>query len=422
MDAQVTGRVEELASREWSGYALLLWRRRRWIARVTGAALVAAVLLSLVIPKRYTAVCRIMPPQQQGSSALMLAALMSKAPLGGLGSLAGGLFPSHSPNALLIDLLRSGTVTGHLIDRFDLQHVYRKRYRIDTAKKLAKNTAINDDKRSGVITLQVEDADPVRARDLAQAYLDELNKLVVQTNTSAAHQERIFLERRLQDVEQSLERSQLALSEFSSRNGTVDIKEQMRAMVDAGARVEGELMVERASLDSLRQVYGDGNIRVRQTEAKIAELQRSLVKMSGSRSGEDASADISKPVDPVLELSPALRVLPRLSVPYADLYRRVKVQDTVFDLLTQQYELARVEEAKDVPVVSVIDSPGIPEKKSFPPRTVLTLTVTAVALLGACLWTVFAERWGRLDACDSRRRLWREVSASLPWKAVGGRS
>ena len=113
-------------------------------------------------------------------------------------------------------------------------------------------------------------------------YLDELNKLVTQTSTSTAHQERVFIEGRLHSVAADLERAQLDLSEFSSRNSTVDIKEQTRAMVDAGARIQGELLVAQSGLESLRQIYGDGNVRVHETEARIASLQRDLEKMTGS--------------------------------------------------------------------------------------------------------------------------------------------
>ena len=129
---------------------------------------------------------------------------------------------------------------------------------------------------------EVEDTDRVRARDLAQGYLDGLNNLVTRTNNSSAHRERVFIEQRLQKVQADLEHAQLELSEFSSKNSTIDIKEQTRAMVDAGARVQGELLVEQSGLESLRQIYGDGNVRVRETEARIANLQSDLAKMTGT--------------------------------------------------------------------------------------------------------------------------------------------
>ncbi len=267
----------------WAVRGALLWKHRRLLARVTAIAFLVSLSLAFLIPKRYKSSGSIMPPDQTSSSgAMMLAALARSSSLGGLGTLASGLLGSHTSTALFINLLHSGTVSGHIIDRFQLQHLYRNRYRVDTAKRLARRTTITEDKKSGVITVEVEDQDPVRARDMAQAYLDELNKLVTQTSTSSAHRERVFIERRLHSVAADLERAQLALSEFSSKNSTIDIKEQTHAMVDAGARVQGELLVAQSGLESLRQIYGDGNVRVHETEARIASLQRELEKMTGS--------------------------------------------------------------------------------------------------------------------------------------------
>lgn len=403
-----------LQSPQWPRHALTLWGRRTLLLRAAVIFAVAGLVVSEAIPKRYTSSARIMPPEQQGSSGLMLAALASKAGLGSLGSLAPIFFTGHSTTALFVDLLRSGTVSGELMEHFQLQKVYRKKYRVDTAKRLARNTTISDDKRSGVITIQVEDADPVRARDLAQGYVDELNKLVVQTNTSAAHRERVFVEQRLHSVEDALERAQTDLSEFSSRNGAVDLKEQTRAVVDAGARLEAELLVQESSLSSLRQVWGDGNIRVRETQARIAALRSDLSRLGGTTQAAGTSTD------PVLELAPALRDVPRLSVPYADLYRRVKVQESVLELLTQQYETARIEEAKDVPVVSVIDAPGVPEKKSYPPRTLLTLGIVLLGVGGTAVWILFSQRWQAVDADDPLKLLLGEISTSVRWRTGGG--
>ncbi|MEO7115970.1 MAG: Wzz/FepE/Etk N-terminal domain-containing protein [Caldimonas sp.] len=393
---------------------MLLWKHRRRLARVTAISFIVGLCIAFVIPKRYKSVASIMPPDQQSSGAMMLAALASHSgSLGGLGSLAGSLLGGHTTTALFVNLLHSSTVSGHLIDRFNLQHVYRKHYRIDTAKHLAHLTSITEDKKSGVITIAVEDENPLRARDLAQGYLDELNKLVTQTNTSAAHRERIFIERRLHSVQADLEHAQLELSEFSSRTSTVDIKEQTRAMVDTGARVQGELLVAQSGLQSLRQIYGEGNIRVRETEARIASLQRDLEKMTGSSAplvpeavGEDSAVSDTNDKG---ELYPPLRQLPRLAVPYADLYRQVRVQETVYELLTQQYELARIEEARNVPVVSVIDPPGVPEKKSFPHRLLLTLALTLLSFVATSALILGRDHWSKFNLSDPRKILASEV-------------
>jgi len=411
----------------WAVRATLLWQHRRILVRVTAISLVVSLGIAFLIPKQYKASASIMPPDQQSSGAMMLAALAGHGGLGSLGNLASGLLGGHTTTALFVSLLQSGTVRGHLIDRFNLQHVYHARYRITAAKRLARRTKISDDKKSGVITIEVEDTNPVRARDLAQAYLDELNKLVNKTSISAAHQERIFIEHRLHDVQNDLERAQLELSEFSSKNSTVDIKEQTRAMVDAGARVQGELLVQQAGLQSLRQIYGDGNVRVKESQARIAALQQDITKMTGSSApllaassglggASDASADKG-------ELYPPLRQLPRLAVPYADLYRRVKVQEAVFELLTQQYEMARIEEAKDVPAISVIDAPGIPEKKSFPPRLILAVVLTLVDFAVTAALILLREGWSKLNVDDPRKTLAAEIAPIIRrrWHSIVSR-
>ncbi len=403
----------------WATRATILWSRRRLLARVTVITFVATLSLAFMVPKRYKSSASIMPPDQQNSGAMMLAALATRSgSLGGLGSLAGNLLGGHTTTALFIDLLHSATVSGHLIDRFNLQHLYHKRYRIDTAKQLASRTTILEDKKGGVITVEVEDEDPTRARDMAQAYLDALNKLVTQTNTSTAHRERIFIERRLHSVAADLERAQLGLSEFSSKNSTIDIKEQTHAMVDAGARLQGELLVAQSGLDSLRQIYGDGNVRVRETEARIASLKHDLEKMTGSSaplasSKAGAGYGASAEADDKGELYPPLRQLPRLAVPFADLYRQVRVQETVYELLTQQYEMARIEEAKDVPVVSVIDPPGIPEKKSFPHRLLIALALTGIALIATAAQILIRDHWSRVDPNDPRKAFANEVLLTM---------
>ncbi|QMV20455.1 lipopolysaccharide biosynthesis protein [Granulicella sp. 5B5] len=414
LDAELAFRPPPESNTHWAVRAMLLWRHRSLLARVTVISFLVSLGLAFVIPKQYTAVTSIMPPEPQGSGAMVLAALAGKSGgLGALGSLAGGLLGDHASTFLYISLLESGTVSSHLIDKFNLMHVYHSRYRVNAAKHLAHLTTISDDKKSGVITIKVEDRDPVRARNIAQAYLDELNRILTKTSTSSAHQERVFIENRLHSVQVDLEQAQLQLSEFSSKNNTVDIREQTRAMVDSGARVQAELLVEQSGLQSLRQIYGDGNVRVRETEARIASLKSDLQKMTGSSAPLSANTAISDSAsvagDGSDSLYPPLRQLPRLAVPYADLYRRVKVQEAVFELLTQQYEIARIEEAKDLPVVRVIDSPGVPEKKSFPPRLLLTLLLTLLSLAATAFILVVREQWGGVDPGDPRKLLAAEV-------------
>jgi len=404
---------EPMIAPNWLCNLRILWERRSLLLRATGIAFVVSLLISLIIPKTYESEARIMPPEGGGSSSALISALAGRSLEGELlGGLAAGLMGSRNSGALFVDVLRSGSVTGRLIDRFDLQHVYHKRYRVDAAKVLAHRTDITQDKKSGVISVLVKDHDPRRARDMVQAYLEELNAVVNRTSTSSAHQERVFIEKRLASVRANLEHAQEAMSEFSSTHSTIDLREQTRATVESEARVNGELIAAQGELESLQQIYGDGNVRVRAAEARISSFKRELDRMGGSAAPlgvqDDAAAASAKPISAESYLP--LRQVPRLAVPYANLYREVRVQETVYDLLTQQYEIARIQEAKDVPAVSVIDAPGIPEKKSFPPRAVFTLALTLGFFLLFAAFLIARHSWLALDASDPRRIFAAEVA------------
>ena len=414
--------MDGVADRErtnWVHNASVLWRHRRFILRSTLVGALVSLPVVFLIPKRYESTARIMPPESSGSSAALFAALAGRGggELGSLGSIAASLLGVRTTGPLFVDLLRSATVSDALIERFQLQQAYGKRYRVDTAKKLARRTAIAEDKKSGVISVTVEDSDPDRARDLAQAYLDELNLLVNRTNTSSARQERAFIEHRLQGAESELERAQRELSEFSSTHSTIDIKEQTRATVDAAAKLQAQAIVEQTELDSLRQIYGDENVRVRAARARIAGLKNQLEALGGTSEPLQAdgtiSAENSTPLSRIGAEYPPLRQLPRLAVPYADIYRHVRVHEAVYEMLTQQYELARIQEAKDVPVIRVIDAPGIPEKKSFPPRTVLCLVLTLLTMLSAAGWVLIRQYWSEISPLDERRILGAELAEEL---------
>jgi capsule polysaccharide export protein KpsE/RkpR len=408
----------------WLYNLRLLWDQRILLVRVAGIAFVLSAALVFVVPKTYISQARLMPPEMGGANSALYAALAGKA-LGSdvLGGLAASLMGGRNSGALFIDLLRSSSVAERMIDRFDLLKVYHKRYRVDAEKALARRTNIVQDKKSGVLMLTVKDTDPKRARDMAQAYLDELNTLVLRTNNSSARQERLFIEKRLQAVKGNLERAQEAMSEFSSTHAAIDLREQARATVESEAKVQGELIAAQAELESLRQVYGDANIRVRGAEARIGELKRELEKMGGSSAplptvADEQSANQKEDRSSYLPL----RQVPRLAVPYADLYREVHVQETVYDLLTQQYEMARIQEAKDVPAVSVIDAPAIPEKKSFPPRAILALALTMASVLAASLIVICRRHWLLIDPSDPRRAFAREIFESVRVSRPSGRA
>jgi capsule polysaccharide export protein KpsE/RkpR len=295
-------------------------------------------------------------------------------------------------------------VQDRVVDTLDLQKVYRSRYKQDARKKLNRRTDVNQDRKSGVISLTVTDGNPQRAHDIAQAYVEELNRLVAQVSTSSARRERIFIEQRLTTVKNDLEDAEKQFSVFASKNSALDIKEQTKAMVESAALLQGQLIAAQSELEGLRQIYTPSNVRVRAARARIEELQRQLQKIGGT----DASlvSDATQPN----ELYPSIRKLPLLGVQWADLYRRTKIQETVYELLNQQYELARIQEAKEIPTVNVIDPANLPEKKSWPPRLLIIVLLTVLSLAGAVAWIIGAARWEQVDPQDPGKILWREAT------------
>lgn len=410
----------QLARERMLAKVRILWEKRHFLMRAALAGMVAATLLAFLIPKRYESTAQLMPPDTQNSGSLALLAGLSGAD--GLGALAGDLLGVKSNGALFIGVLRSRTVQDRLVDRFDLKRVYRQKLQTKARGKLAQYTVILEDRKSGIISISVSDADKQRAAALAAAYVDELNTLIAQVSTSAARRERVFLEDRLAAVKLDLESAEKDFSHFASTKGAIDIPQQGKAMVEAAATLEGQLIAAQSELEGLRQIYADQNVRVRSTQARINSLKEQLNKLAGTAT-DAQQGDTDAPSNaPYL----TLRQLPVLGVPYADKLRRMKVQEVVFETLTKQYELAKVQEAKEIPSVKVLDAPVVPELKSFPPRLLIMLLGTFLTTMAALLWVLGAAHWHETDAQDPGKVLAAEVihtiAARLPWGSSNGHS
>jgi capsule polysaccharide export protein KpsE/RkpR len=390
----------------------LLWEKRRQLYRVVAWALAISVVIAFLIPNQYESSIRIMPPDSMNNAGGMLAALAGKASPE-LAVMAGSLLGMKGSGALFVDLFRSRSVQDRVVDRLNLQKVYWARYKQDARKKLNSHTDVSEDRKSGVIALTVDDRDPQRAHDIAQAYVEELNRVVAQVSTSSARRERIFIEQRLVSVKSDLEDAEKQFSVFASKNTALDIKEQAKAMVESAAVLQGQLIAAQSELQSLQQIYTGNNVRVRALRARVDELKRQMQNVRGTDSSlasDTAQAD---------EMYPPIRKLPLLGVQWADLYRRMKIQETVYELLNQQYELARIQEAKEIPTVNVVDPANVPEKKSGPHRLQIILGLALVSIAGAAAWFVVAQRWQRTDPTDARKMLAQSVLQTASGRLTG---
>jgi uncharacterized protein involved in exopolysaccharide biosynthesis len=378
----------------WTSALERLWSKRRIVACWIGVGILASIPLCLFIPK-YESTVQIMPPDSAGSGLAALALpTLSKMP--GLAGLASELLGSRNSTALFMKVLESRTVQDDLITRFDLRSHYKKKYWSDTRDKLQSRTTVSEDKKSGVLTLEVKDRDPQFAQALAAAYADELDKVVTKVSTSAAGRERRFIEQRLAEERQVLDDAERQFSRFASKTMTLDIPQQTRVTVEAAAKLQGELIAARTELEGLQQIYAPENSRIKVAQARVGELERALGRINA---GPVETGGAQDPTNPY----PSVKNLPVLGVQWVDLYRNTKLHETVFELLTQQYELAKIQEAREIPTVKVLDSASLPEKRHPRPWVVILFGVMGGCILG-CLHVWCRDSWEGWNSQDPRRR------------------
>lgn len=412
-----------------AGWLWLLWERGHFLGQAALWGLALSTLVAFLIPRRYESTTRLMPPDNLSSSGMAMMAAM--AGNSGLSSLAGDLLGTKTSGALFLDILHSRTVEDRLIDKFDLRRVYWVRYMKSARKLLGQNTEASEDHKSGVISITVTDRDPRRAARIAQAYVEELDRLVAEVSTSSARRERIFIEQRLAGVKRDLDHVSHEFSEYASQNTAVDIAAQEKTMVEGAGRLQGELIAAQSELEGLQQFYTANNVRVRSVQARVDELQRQLDKLGGDGANPSPESPARPSPDPLnsgrpttlaAQPMPSIRKLPLLGVRWADLYRETKIQETVYELLTQQYELAKIQEAKEIPVVKVLDAADIPETKSFPPRGLIIVLGGVFSCALGSMWVLGPHLWAAVDSRSREKRLLTEIYLRLRSRARSLRS
>jgi uncharacterized protein involved in exopolysaccharide biosynthesis len=416
-DSSVNSGQSETAIGSLDGVQMLalLWQRRALLLKVAGRALIITTIIAFLIPPKYDSTVRLMPPDSLGDAGMILSALSAGGGSGkvptGLASIAGSALGLKNNGALFVDLLHSRTVQIHIVDRFHMRGRFWDRYEDDARKTLDDHTQIAEDRKSGVISVTVRASSPERARDMANAYVEELDRLLSHVSTFSARRERLFIEQRLASVKSDLEDAERQFSQFASKNTALDIREQTKAMVESEAVLEGQIVAAQSELESLRQIYTPNNVRVRAMQAQIDELKRQSEMIGGT------DASLLPGAMQTDQQFPSIRKLPLLGVEWADRYRRLKVQETVFELLSQRYELARIQEAKEVPTVNVVDQAFLPEKKSSPQRWLIVCLLTFVSVAGATAWIVGTAHWQRVSNDDPGKQLavtiWRSAERTI---------
>ena len=383
-------------------YLTVIFKHRRMIFRITLAVAIITTIYTLFLPNIYTAKTLILPNQDDKG---MMSAMMGQ--LGGLAGLAGGAgVPLGGPTTtdLYVTMLKSEAVKDPIIARFKLQEVYDNKYLVDSYKVLDKNVAITAGKKDGVITIAVSDKDPQRAAAMANGYVEELGSLAVRLNVTGAGQNRTFLEDRLSKAKGDLVKAEENLKAFQTKNKAVQVNAQAEATIKGVAELRAQLAVQEVQLATYRRQFTESSQEVKNLATSVANLRGQIAKLEG---GGGSSA------------IPSVGSVPSIGQEYVRLMREFKIQESLVELLTKQYEMARLSEAKDISPFQVIQSAKVPERKSEPYRSKIVIFAFLSAFFLSVFFAFICSYLENLPKEDKAR--WREIVDRSGAKNIGAR-
>jgi uncharacterized protein involved in exopolysaccharide biosynthesis len=377
---------------------IVLAKHKRIVLGVPFAVAILAVAYSLFLPNIYTGTTRILPPQQSASAASALLSQLGGA-FGGLAGAAGGALGIRNPNDLYVGMLKSRTVADNLIARFGLDKVYEQEYLSNTRRRLQGVTTIASGK-DGIITIEVDDKDPKRAADLANAYVDELKKLTKILAVTEASQRRLFFEQQLLQAKDSLTAAEIAARQGLQKGGLAQVDAQGRSMIEVTARLRAQISAREVQLGAMRTFAAEGNPELQRTQQELEALRRELGRIEGSSGATTGKGDASG--------NTGLDNLGRL--------RDVKYYEFLYELLAKQYELAKIDEAKDATVVQVMDNAIEPDFKSKPRRTLIVLVSALAALIVGILWALVLEATVKIRGDQEQAERVQALKRYLRWR------
>jgi uncharacterized protein involved in exopolysaccharide biosynthesis len=340
--------------------------------------------LSFIMPNIYTAKAVLMLPQQGQSGA---AAMLGQ--LGALAGAAGGALGVKNPTDIYIGLLKSRTVSDRLIARFDLQKIYDQKLASYTRKSLASNTLISAGK-DGLINIEVDDEEPKRAAAIANAYHEELERLTRTLALGEASQRRLFFEKQLVQAREELAKAEFDLQKTQEKTGVVQLEGQAKAIIEGVAQLRAQIAAKEVQLGAMRTFATGQNPDYLRAQQELSGL-RGQLKSREQQSGTNESTLISTSKAPQIGLENLRKI------------REVKYHEAVMEIMAKQFELAKVDEARDSALVQVVDKAIEPDRKSKPKRAIIAIAAFFAALIFAVLLAFFLESKEKFKA-DYKKR------------------
>jgi tyrosine-protein kinase Etk/Wzc len=364
--------------------AIVLAKHKKLVLGVPLAAAALAAVISLLMPNVYTATARILPPQQnQGAAAAFLGQLRA---VGGLNTASLGVKNSVD---LYVGMLDSRSVADAIIERFGLQAIFEVDT-LDEARRQLKNVTTISSGKEGIISIEVDDKHAERAADIANAYVEELEKLNERLAVTEAAQRRVFFEKQLRQQKDALASAEVDLKKTQEQTGLIKLDEQGKVIIDAVAHLRAQIAAKEVQIGALRSfttVHNPDRVRA---EAELKGLRRELAKLEHNTS--------------VLETSTFVPIgkVPEAGLEYVRKLREVKYHETLFELVAKQYEVARLDEAEETSIIQVLDKALTPERKSKPKRALIVIITALLFGLLSALAAFFLEAAEKIRANPER--------------------
>jgi tyrosine-protein kinase Etk/Wzc len=339
--------------------------------RILGSGLLAGGLLGMVIafvlPPTYTARATFIPPANSSEGASLLASQLGA--LTGMGSSFGA---AKDPGAIYVGILSSRTVADQIIAQFNLESVYKRDKLSQTEKALAAHVKVMENK-DGMIAVTVDDHDPKRAADMTNALLQALMKQNDRLALTEASQRRVFFEQQLIKEKNALADAEVALTETEEKTGMIHPTVQAQLQIEAIAQTRTQIANVEIQLASLGQGETADNPTVVRLNTQLSSLRSQLSHLEGAGGG---TGDV---------VMPAASKTPALQEEYVRKERDVKFHEALFDLLLREYENAKLDEARNAPMIQIVDQAVVPDTKSGPQRKLVVAFFALLGLLSAAL-------------------------------------
>ncbi len=351
----------------WS--SILAPVRMQWRRLSAGSVLIGCIGLgiSFLVPPTFTARTQVLPPAQQQSGAM--AAMAS---LGALSGLLGGMGGGGKNTAeQYVGLLQSETVVDRMVERFKLVQLYESKFRVDARKELASNTRVAIGKKDGLIAIEVDDESPQRAADMANAYVEELQRLSSSLDITEAQQRRAFFERQLKQARNDLEKAQENLTASGFNEST--LRAEPKAAAESFARLKATLTTAEVKLRGLEATMTSAAPEVQQQQSIVASLRSQVQQFADDDGGKNKAS-------------------------YVSAYRNYRYNELLVELFAKQFELARMDEAREGGVLQIVDKASVPERKSKPKRSVVGLLTTLGAFVVLSCLLILREQRRRPSA------------------------